>query len=108
MRLLFAFLLAASTAAAERDLALAEDVDTYLADADAIDLSAVWRRAPIFESADGSVRIRLRARLLTDFYWATSKDYSEPVTEDGAFIRRCSAASAAARKALALSSKRRM
>ena len=88
MRFLLAFLLAASTAAAERDLALAEDVDAYLADTGEIDLNAVWRRAPIFESADGRFRIRLRSRLLADFYWATSNDYSGPVTEDGAFLRQ--------------------
>ncbi|MHC4959582.1 MAG: OprO/OprP family phosphate-selective porin [Planctomycetota bacterium] len=91
MRHLAALLLLIAVAQAD-DRSLNKEIDRYLEKsappAYSADLNPRWRSGPVFQSEDKAFRVRLRGRVLWDFYDGKSDDYAEPVTENGTFLRQ--------------------
>jgi len=75
------------------DPSLSREVERYLVQTqesptDEPGLKAYWSDGPVFEDPDERFKLRVRARLLLDFFGTQSDDYTSPVTDDGAFVRQ--------------------
>jgi len=77
---------------AGHDTSLENDIELYLARMESWDdkasPAASFKDGVVFRTPDGKSMLRMRARMLMDFYGASTDDFEAPLTDDGVFMRQ--------------------